>query len=129
MRARALILAVCMTLGAVAAMAHGGEEHVMGTVTKVAPDAITVKTTAGPVVTVSVVAATTFAKGKTAAKLADLSVGDRVVIHAKEPEEGKLVADTVEFTAPKAAVPATGQSTPPKPAPTHSAPATPPNNR
>ena len=34
------------------------------------------------------------------AKLADLKVGDRVVIHAKEPSEGKLVADTVQFSTP-----------------------------
>jgi hypothetical protein len=45
---------------------------------------------------------TTFSKNKAAAKLSDLSVGDRVVIHAKEPAEGKLVADTVQFSAPAA---------------------------
>jgi len=119
MRARALILAVCMTLAAVAALAHGGEEHVIGTVAKVAADSITVKTTAKTMVMVGVVAATTFTKGKAAVKLADLSVGDRVVIHAKEPEEGKLVADTVEFTTPKAAAPAAS-----KPAQSSSAPTT-----
>jgi hypothetical protein len=38
-------------------------------------------------------------RSKAAAKIGDLNVGDRVVIHAKEPSEGKLVADTVEFGA------------------------------
>ena len=104
MKARPLILAVCMAFAVVVgAMAHGGEDHVIGTVSKVTADSITVKTTAGKMVTVGVVAATTFAKSKATAKLADLSVGDRVVIHAKEPTEGTLVADTVEWGAQKSA--------------------------
>jgi hypothetical protein len=61
-----------------------------------------VKTAANVVVTVAVVPQTTFSKNKSAAKLSDLNVGDRVVIHAKEPTEGKLVADTVQFSTPAA---------------------------
>jgi hypothetical protein len=102
MKSRILILIACISLITGAALAHGGEEHVIGTVTNVAPDAITVKTAANGLVTVAVVPQTTFSKSKAAAKIADLSVGDRVVIHAKEPTEGKLVADTVEFAAPTA---------------------------
>jgi hypothetical protein len=98
MKARALILIVCISLAAVAAIAHGGEEHVLGTVTKVAQDSITVKT-AKSLVTVAVVPATTFTKGKVSAKIGELQVGDRVVIHAKEGANEKLVADTVQFTA------------------------------
>lgn len=105
MKTRVLMLCMCISLVAAAALAHGGEEHVIGTVAKVAPDSITVKTTANKMVTVGVMAATTFTKGKVAAKLADLIVGDRVVIHAKEPKEGTLVADTVEFAAAKPTVP------------------------
>ncbi len=99
-------------LAASAALAHGGETHVIGTVATITADSITVKTTANAMVTVGVVTETTFTNSKTkaAAKLADLAVGDRVVIHAKEPTEGTLVADTVEF-APAAAKP-----TAPKPA-------------
>jgi hypothetical protein len=102
MKTRILILIACISLITGAALAHGGEEHVIGTVTNVAPDSITVKTAANGLVTVAVVAQTTFSKSKSAARLADLSVGDRVVIHAKEPTEGKLVADTVEFATPTA---------------------------
>jgi hypothetical protein len=102
MKARVLVLVVCISLAAVAALAHGGEEHVIGTVAKVVPDSITVKTAANKMVTVGVVPATTFTKGKAAMKIADLKVGDRVVIHAKEPTEGTLVADTVEFSTPQA---------------------------
>jgi len=100
MKARTLILIACISLITAAAFAHGDEQHVMGTVAAVAKDSITVKTAANALVTVAVVPQTTFTKNKAAAKLADLNVGDRVVIHAKEPTEGKLVADTVQFSSP-----------------------------
>ena len=102
MKTRILILVGCISLVATAALAHGGEEHVMGTVTKVTANSITVKTTAKEPVTVAVVPATKFTMGKMAMKIDGLKVGDRVVIHAKEPEEGTLVADTVDFSTPKA---------------------------
>jgi hypothetical protein len=101
MKAHVLILAACISLIAGAAWAHGGEEHVIGTVAKVDQASITVKTAANKMVTVAVVTETTFSKAKVAMKLGDLKIGDRVVIHAKEPEEGKLVADTVEFSSVK----------------------------
>jgi ribosomal protein S1 len=103
MKARVLVVVLGISLAAVAALAHGGEEHVMGTVTKVTANSITVKTTAKDPVTVGVVPATKFTKGKVAEKITDLNVGDRVVIHATEPTEGTLVADTVEFSTPKPA--------------------------
>lgn len=102
MKLRALILIACISLITAAALAHGDEQHVIGTVASVTKDSITVKTSANSLVTVAVVPQTTFSKNKAAAKLSDLSVGDRVVIHAKEPAEGKLVADTVQFSAPAA---------------------------
>ena len=110
MKARVLVLAVCISLAAVAALAHGGEEHVMGTVTKVTADSITVKTTAKEPVTVGVVPATKFMMGKMAMKIDGLKVGDRVVIHATEPKEGTLIADTVDFSTPKAAPAAAGHA-------------------
>ena len=100
MKIRALILVACLALISAAAFAHGDEQHVMGTVASVSKDAITVKTTANAMVTVAVVPQTTFNKNKAAAKPSDLNVGDRVVIHAKEPSEGRLVADTVQFSTP-----------------------------
>jgi len=102
MKLRVFVLIACISLITAAALAHGDEEHVIGTVASVTKDSITVKTTANALVTVAVVPQTTFSKNKTAAKLSDLSVGDRVVIHAKEPAEGKLVADTVQFSTPAA---------------------------
>ena len=74
MKARILVLFVCISLIAIVTGAHGGEEHVIGTVSKVASDSITVKTTANKLVTVGVVSATTFTMGKMAMKIADLKV-------------------------------------------------------
>ena len=99
MKARVLILVACISLFTAAAMAHNGVEHVMGTAAKVAQDSITVKTTANKTVAVAIAPETKFTKDKTAAKLADLKVGDRVVIDAKEVTEGHLVADTVQFAS------------------------------
>jgi hypothetical protein len=99
MKRRVLILVACISLLAVAVLAHGGEEHVIGMVTNVTQDSITVQTTANKPVTVAVAPETKFIKAKAAARIADLHVGDRVVIHAKEVTEGHLVADTVEFAA------------------------------
>ena len=110
MKTRILILVACISLVAAGALAHGGEEHVMGTVTKVTDNSITVKTTANEPVTVGVVPGTKFTMGKMAMKIDGLKVGDRVVIHATEPKEGTLVADTVDFSTPKAAPAATGHT-------------------
>lgn len=101
MKIRVLIVFACISLLTAQTFAHGGEEHVVGTVTKLTSDSITVKTTTNTMVTVAVVTTTKFIKDKTAAKIADLNVGDRVVIHATKPAEGKLVADTVEFASAK----------------------------
>ena len=94
MKARVLVLMVCISLTAVGAFApRPGEEHVIGTVSKVTADSITVKTTTNKLVTVTVVPETMFMMGKMTMKNGDLKVGNRVVIHAKEDREGTLVAN------------------------------------
>jgi hypothetical protein len=115
MKMRFLVLLVCVTVAAIGLHAHGGEEHVMGTVTKVTDAAIIVKTAKGSA-TVAVASTTKFIKGKTAAKVSDLNVGDRVVIHAIEGADEKLTADTVEFGATTKTGPAQpAAAQPPKP--------------
>ena len=76
--------------------AHGGEEHVIGTVTRISDTSITVKTRAGKTVEVGFGTKTTFAQAKKPIQKSDIKVGDRVVIHAVEVNE-KLVAHTVEI--------------------------------
>ena len=80
-----------------AAFAHEGMEHVMGTVTQVSADSITVKTAKSALVTVALAADTQFVKDKTTVKITDVKVGERVVIHAKRDEKDatKLVAHMV----------------------------------
>src|ERR1700722_3185865 len=77
------------------AMAHGGEEHVIGVVSKITETSITVRTTAGKLVEVGFDAKTTYSRAKQTIHKTDIKVGDRIVIHAVEVEK-KLVAHTVE---------------------------------
>jgi hypothetical protein len=74
--------------------AHGGEKHVMGTVKSTAADSIAVITPKGTV-TVQINAQTKFLRDGKPSSAADLKVGDRVVIHAKEDHE-KLTATEVK---------------------------------
>jgi hypothetical protein len=83
------------------AFAHGDEQHIMGTVTKITDAAITVKVipkegdAQKTSVTVYVVAATKFEKMGTATTFKELKVGDRVVIHAAKYAD-KLEAHMVK---------------------------------
>jgi hypothetical protein len=94
-----LFLALLPTI----ATAHGGEEHVTGTVPKVSDTSVTVKTTAGKTVDVGFDAKmTTYARAKQPIQKTDIKVGDRIVVHAMEVNE-KLVAHSVEIGAATAA--------------------------
>ena len=89
----------CMFLLAAAVFAHGGMQHVMGTVTKISNNSITVKTKTEVVVTVAMTADTKFMKGDSAVKITDLKVGDKVVIEAKKDDQDatRLVAHMVKI--------------------------------
>src|SRR6266850_8093663 len=90
----AILAIVSLALLPTIARAHGGEEHVTGTVTKVSDTSVTVKTTAGKTVEAGFDAKTTYARGKEPMQKTDIKVGDKIVIHAVEVNE-KLVAHTV----------------------------------
>jgi len=92
----ALLAILALALLPTIVLAHGGEEHVIGTVTTISDTSVTVKTTAGKLMTVGFDAKTTFARADQPMPKADIKVGDRVVIHAVEVNE-KLVAHTVEI--------------------------------
>jgi hypothetical protein len=92
----AILAIVSLALLPTIATAHGGEEHVTGTVTKISDTSVTVKTTAGKTVEVGFDAKTTYTRAKQPIQKTDVKVGDRVVIHAMEMNE-KLVAHTVEI--------------------------------
>ena len=96
MKSRVVVFSLLISLFAVSVHAHGNMQHVVGTVIQVSSDSITVKTTASAVVTVSVGPSTEFTRGDSPAKITDLKVGDRVVIHAMKDGD-KLLAHTVKF--------------------------------
>jgi len=78
-RARIAILSILLTA---VCFAHGGMEHVLGTITAISAEAITVKTASGEIKTVKIVASTKITRGENAIALTDLHAGDRVAIHA-----------------------------------------------
>jgi hypothetical protein len=98
----AILAIVSLALLPTIATAHGGEEHVTGTVIKISDTSVTVTTTAGKTVEVGFDAKTTYARAKQPIQKTDIKVGDRVVIHAMEVHE-KLVAHTVEIGVATAA--------------------------
>ncbi len=79
-------------------LAHGGFEHVMGTVSKVTADSVTVETTGKKAVQVGLNAKTTYTRADAKVAASDLKVGDRVVIDATEVNE-KLVAASIKLGA------------------------------
>lgn len=95
-------VAIAALLASVA-LAHGDKKHIVGTLEKVNADSIVVKTTAGKSVEVKLLASTTYVSRvgneDKSAKVSDLAVGDRVVIHAT-PRGEALEANEVRFSAP-----------------------------
>jgi hypothetical protein len=95
-RTLAMFAVVALALLPTTVLAHGGEEHVTGTVGSISDTSVIVKTTAAKTVEVGFDAKTTFARAKKPIQKSDIKVGDRIVIHAVEVNE-KLVAHTVEL--------------------------------
>jgi hypothetical protein len=98
----ALAAILALVLLPLIASAHGGEEHVIGTVTNISDGSVTVKTSAGKSISVGFDAKTTYTRADQPIQKSDIKVGDRIVIHAVEVNE-KLVAHTVQIGAATAA--------------------------
>jgi hypothetical protein len=100
MKHRIISLLALVMLMASVAIAHGDKRHVMGTLEKINADSVVVKQADGKSVEVKLVSATMYVTrdGK-AAKLSDLAIGDRVVIHATPNPDSTLSADEVKFSA------------------------------
>jgi hypothetical protein len=98
----AILAIVSLALLPIIARAHGGEEHVIGTVTMISDTTVKVKTTAGKTIDVGFDDKTTYARAKQPIQKTEIKVGDRIVIHAVEVNE-KLVAHTVEIGTATAA--------------------------
>ena len=102
-KAKMHVLLAIFALAASVTLAHGDKKHVVGTLEKINADSVVVKTAAGKSVEVKLVASTMYVarvgSQDQPAKLSDLAVGDRVVIHAT-PKGETLEANEVKFSAP-----------------------------
>ncbi|HLO05983.1 MAG TPA: DUF5666 domain-containing protein [Terriglobales bacterium] len=77
---------VCTLLLGSLAFAHGGMEHILGTVTAITDHSLSVKTREGAARTVEFDGETRFVKGNVPATIKDVQVGSRVAIHAHKNE-------------------------------------------
>jgi hypothetical protein len=106
MKFRFVSLLALIVLTAAGAFAHGNKKHVTGTLEKINADSVVVKTADGKSVEVKLAAATAYVsrvdKEDKPAKVSDLAVGDRVVIHAT-PKGETLEADEIKFSPANAA--------------------------
>lgn len=82
-----------------ASFAHGGATHLMGTITAVKSDSITVTTKDKKTQVVYVTGKTIFDKSGQPAALKDLKAGDRAVIEARQANR-RLEAESVRFGKP-----------------------------
>jgi|SRR5581483_1056691 len=99
MKMLATTLALALTMGVAAAFAHGGNDHVRGTITGISPQSLTVRTQANTTRTLVVTSKTTFARSGQKAGLGDLKIGDRVVVDVPKDSNQAL---SVQFGPPPA---------------------------
>jgi Domain of unknown function (DUF5666) len=92
------LTAVVMSMAcAVALLAHGGAEHVMGLVKAIGVGSVTVETVKHEMVMVLLTPKTEVLRSNVKSDLKLVKVGDRVVIHATKNKAGKLEASELEF--------------------------------
>lgn len=96
-----LMTLILIVASALAAFAHGGNEDIMGTVTRAEKGQVEVRGMDGKNVTVSVTATTVYKKGKDPATFADVKAGAHVAIEAMKGKAG-LEAMEVRIGAMKA---------------------------
>ncbi len=82
-----------------ALFAHGGGEHITGTVKAITADSITVESATHQMTTVALTPKTEAMKSGKKAAVTDLKPGDRVVVHAMKNQAGKLEAEELQFGA------------------------------
>lgn len=88
---RVFTLAAAFMLIGTLAVAHGGFDHVRGVVTQVSAQSITVKPTDAGAKTLTIDDKTTVKKSGKAAVLADIKVGDRVVVDVPEKKTNAVL--------------------------------------
>ena len=84
---------------AAALTAHGGGEHLTGTVKSITADQLVLETTKPETLTIVLTAKTHALKSKAKGDLKDLKPGERAVVHAAKNKAGQWEADEVDFGA------------------------------
>lgn len=116
---RLIACSMTMLISAALLLAHGDATHIMGTITAVQGDHVTVKQQDGKSVMVMMQKTTKYMKAEKPAASADMKAGTRVVIDAKMDEKMKMytaeevrigvanapAADSKEKAAPTKAAP------------------------
>jgi preprotein translocase subunit YajC len=102
MKRRSLIAGLLLLCTSVLLYAHGGMIHVMGTVTRITDNSVTVETTDKKTVEVQLTDSTTYMNGSNPGSRKEIKVGDRVAIHAVKVKDS-LQAHEVHFNAAPAA--------------------------
>jgi hypothetical protein len=95
-------LATVIVLAGTIAFAHGGNEHVRGVVTQISAQSITVQTADKATKTLALTDKTTIQRAGKSAQLADVKVGDRVVIDVPQKTTNALL---IQIGAAKSAAP------------------------
>ena len=91
---------ISVVVGGALVLAHGDNEHLRGVVTQISASSVTVQTADKATKTLTITAKTTFEQSGKTAHLADLKVGERVVIDVPEKSSEALL---IKFgPAPKA---------------------------
>lgn len=100
---RLILAALFLTASAGPAFAHGDNDHVRGVVTALTERSVTIQTVAKASKELMLNDRTTFQKSGKPATIADLKVGDRVVIDVPKHTTEALL---IRFGAPAKAAPA-----------------------
>ena len=87
---RFIASSIMLVVFAVVIFAQSGETHLMGTVTAVKPDTVTIKMQDGKSETVMLEKTTKYMKGDKPAKSTELKVGDSIMINAKMDTKMKM---------------------------------------
>ena len=98
MKAFASLVVSMIVLGTVAS-AHGNNDHVRGVVAEISAASITVQVAGQPAKKLSLTSKTTYEKSGRPVQLADLKIGDRVVV---DVPKGSSEALLIRFGAPAA---------------------------
>jgi len=93
-------LVLLLSVLASAAFAHGDLRHVLGTVREIAADHVVVETKEGAQESIAIDGGTRYFRGDAPAKPNELTVGDRVVVHATHSDPA--TAKTIRFSSPAA---------------------------